>query len=175
MLQRGTILVTGANGGLGNAIVSHILNHRDLNTNYYGIYTVRDAVRGATTVRRTLERAESVKHDHELLAMDLGSLDSVRQAARDINNRVASGTLPPIRAFVLNAGWGEQTTQSFTNDGFDMSFQVNYLSHFLLTLLLLQSMDKKHGRIEVLSSWTHEYIIPYFLIKGFLTLHTEPS
>lgn len=159
MNQQGTVIVTGANGGLGNAIVSHILDRQDLNTNYYGIYTVRDTVRGARTVLRTLEWAKSVKHSHELLAMDLGSLDSVRRAARDINSRVANGTIPPIRALILNAGWGEQTTHSFTNDGFDMSFQVNYLSHFLLTLLLLQSMDKKHGRIEVLGSWTHEYII----------------
>ncbi|CRG86495.1 hypothetical protein PISL3812_03501 [Talaromyces islandicus] len=154
MIQQGTILVTGTNGGLGNAIVSHILNHQVLNTNYYGIYTVRNPMQGATTVRRTLEKAESVKHAHELLTMDLSSLESVRRAAREINNRVATGALPPIRALILNAGWGEQTTHSFTNDGFDMSFQVNYLSHFLLTLLLLQSMDKKHGRIKVFQPQT---------------------
>ncbi len=39
-----------------------------------------------------------------------------------------------------------------------MSFQVNYLAHFLFTLLLLQSMDKTHGRIVVIGSWTHESV-----------------
>lgn len=174
MLQHGTILVTGANGGLGNAIVTNIINQQDLCTNYYGIYAVRDTVRGAATVRRTLDRANSVKHDHELLSIDLGSLESVRNSARDINGRVSNGTIPPIRALVLNAGWGEQTTHSFTKDGFDMSFQVNYLSHFLLTLLLFQSMDKEHGRIVVLGSWTHEYIISLYLIGGIFNL-TSPG
>lgn len=175
MPQQGTIVVTGANGGLGNAIVTNIINQQDLGTNYYGIYTVRDTLRGATTVRRTLERAKSVKHDHELLPIDLGSLESVRNSARNINARVSNGSLPPIRALVLNAGWVEQTTHSFTKDGFDMSFQVNYLSHFLLTLLLLQSMDKERGRIEVLGSWTHEYIIPLSFIKKVVSLIDRPK
>jgi NAD(P)-dependent dehydrogenase (short-subunit alcohol dehydrogenase family) len=153
--HKGLILITGSNGGLGSAIVDRILHQPDLAKNYYGVYTVRQSDRAAT-IRKVLEKAQSVQHCHEIVSMDLASLASVHKTAEDINRRVTNGSLPRIRALVLNAGFIEQTTQTFTNDGFDMSFQANYLSHFLLTLLLLRSMDKEHGRIEVLGSWSHE-------------------
>lgn len=43
-----------------------------------------------------------------------------------------------------------------TDDGFDMTWQVNFLANMLLSLLLLQSMDKEHGRILIVGSWSHE-------------------
>lgn len=43
-----------------------------------------------------------------------------------------------------------------SQDGFEMSWQVNHLSNFVLVLLLLQSMDKKNGRILIVGSWSHE-------------------
>lgn len=48
-----------------------------------------------------------------------------------------------------------------TDDGLEMTWHINYLANFLLSLLLLQSMDKKDGRILLVSSWTHEYIQPF--------------
>jgi NAD(P)-dependent dehydrogenase (short-subunit alcohol dehydrogenase family) len=153
---KGSILVTGSGGGLGSAIVSQILSRQEIAKDYYGLYTVRK-VSTATTVSKILEKATSVSHKHELVTLDLSSLANVRRAAEDINKRVANGSLPPIRALVLNAGYQEHIGQTFTDDGFDSSFQANYLSHFLLTLMLLESMDKEKGRIVVLGSWTHEY------------------
>ncbi|KAI1084418.1 NAD(P)-binding protein [Whalleya microplaca] len=151
----GTILVTGANGGLGSAIVSHILGSESLAKPHYGLYTVRNVQRAAA-VQKVLQKAAGAGHKYDLVPLDLCSLASVRKAAADINSRVANGSIPPIRALVLNAGWQEYTTSTLTDDGFDMAFQSNYLSHFLLTLLLLQSMDKEHGRIIVLGSWSHD-------------------
>ncbi|ORY56839.1 uncharacterized protein BCR38DRAFT_469260 [Pseudomassariella vexata] len=141
---KGTILLTGSNGGLGSSIVERVLHQPDIAQNYYGVYTVRKP-ETATAVTKLLTAG-----------LDLAKLDNVRKAADDINQRVSDGKLPPIRALIMNAGYQEHTTQSFTNDGFDMTFQSNYLSHFLLALLLLQSMDKKHGRIVVLGSWSHD-------------------
>jgi NAD(P)-dependent dehydrogenase (short-subunit alcohol dehydrogenase family) len=155
---KGSIIITGSNGGLGSAIVDQILHQPEIAKNHRGIYTVRN-LDNATSINRVLEKANSVGHLHELVTLDLASLASVRKTAEGINKRVADGSLPPIRALILNAAWQEHTTHSFTEDAFDMTFQANYLSHFLLTLLLLQSMDKEHGRIVVLSSWTHEYAI----------------
>jgi NAD(P)-dependent dehydrogenase (short-subunit alcohol dehydrogenase family) len=152
---QGSIVLTGSNGGLGSAIVDQLINQPDLAKDLFGLHTVRN-LQSAENVSKVLKKAESMQHMHELVSLDLGSLDSVRTAAEDINERVASGYLPPIRALILNAGWQEQTSQTFTSDGFDMSFQANYLAHFLLTLLLLQSMDKERGRIVILGSWTHE-------------------
>lgn len=53
-----------------------------------------------------------------------------------------------------------------TDDGLEASFAVNYLSHFLFTDLLLQSMDPK-GRIVVVSSWTHDP--SYYVNSGHIT------
>ncbi|KAI0602260.1 NAD(P)-binding protein [Biscogniauxia sp. FL1348] len=153
--QTGTILVTGANGGLGSAIVGQILNSESLAKTLHGLYTVRNVQR-ASAVQKVLQKAPSAEHKYDLVTLDLDSLASVREVAADINKRVAGGSIPPIRALVLCAGWQEYATQTMTDDGFDMAFQSNYLSHFLLTLLLLQSMDTKHGRIVVLGSWSHD-------------------
>lgn len=154
---QGSIFVTGANGGLGSAIVDQIVRDPTLAANYHGLYTIRNPQR-ATAVQRVLQGAGG--HSHDLVPLDLGSLASVRAAAAGVNQRVAAGTLPPIRALVLNAGWQEYTTQTWTADGFDQAFQANYLSHFLLTLLLLASLDRERGRVVILGSWSHDTTDP---------------
>lgn len=154
---KGSILVTGTNAGLGTAIVSRIAGDPKLSGSYYGLYTVRDASASspsASNVRAVLDKHP--KHQHELVALDLASLASVRKAAQGIKDKVIRGEIPRIRALVLNAGFQEHTTQTFTADGFDMTWQVNYLANFLFTLLLLDCMDKEEGRILLVGSWTHE-------------------
>ena len=98
---------------------------------------------------------------HSIRALELGSLFSVREFAADINAQVASGVLKPIRALVLNAGYQSQLGQKFTKEGYEVTFQVNYLANFLLVLLLLESIDKDSGRIVFISSWTHDPANPY--------------
>lgn len=154
-MAKGSILVTGANGGLGSDIVGQILSRPSLAQDYHGLYAVRK-VETADTVKGVLRGAAKAKHQYDLISLDLSSLESVRKVAADINARVASGEIPPLRALVLSAAYQEHFDQNFTKDGFDMTFQASYLSHFLLTLLLLQSLDKEEGRVVVLGSWTHE-------------------
>jgi NAD(P)-dependent dehydrogenase (short-subunit alcohol dehydrogenase family) len=43
-----------------------------------------------------------------------------------------------------------------SEDGFEMTWHINFLSNMLLSLLLLQSMDAQDGRILFVSSWSHE-------------------
>ncbi|KAI0885105.1 NAD(P)-binding protein [Annulohypoxylon maeteangense] len=154
-MAKGSILVTGSNGGLGSAILERIILRPSVAQDYYGLYAVRKA-ETADDAKKALRGAAKAKHQYELVSIDLSSLDSVRKTAADINERVASGKLPPIRALILSAAYQEHFSHSFTKDGFDMTFQATYLSHFLLTLLLLQSMDKEKGRIVILGSWTHD-------------------
>ena len=155
---KGSILVTGSNGGLGTAFVSKLLKSPKA-SEYRGIYMVRNPTT-ATALHNVLKQAPK-KHQHEILALDLGSLEAIRITAEDINARVTKGTLEPIRVLVLNAavqfsGPNSLKPQHFTSDGFESSFAVNYLANFLLVLLLLQSMDKEHGRIVMISSFTHD-------------------
>ncbi|KAH8883195.1 NAD(P)-binding protein [Thozetella sp. PMI_491] len=153
---KGTIVITGANGGLGSALVSQIVSS-PLGREYHGVYTVRNP-KTADALRSALGKGSA--HKHDTVALDLASLASVREVAADINSRVGDGSLPPIRTLILNAAFQDSTRLTMTSDGFEMSFQVNHLSHFLFTLLLLQSMDKTEGRIVVVGSWSHDVTDP---------------
>lgn len=82
--SKGTILVTGANGGLGSAIAREITSKPELSA-YHGVYTVRDAT-AAPELASTLASSAS-SHTHNVLSLDLTDLENVRQVARDINVR----------------------------------------------------------------------------------------
>ncbi|GAD94225.1 short-chain dehydrogenase, putative [Paecilomyces variotii No. 5] len=115
------------------------------------IYTVRDS-----SSTHLAHQASNTTHAYEVLLLELSSLASIRAAAATINARVTVGEIPPIRALILNAGCQEMDTQRFTDNGFATMFAVNYLGNWLLTLLLLQSMDRENGRIAVLGSKAHD-------------------
>ncbi|KAI1762278.1 putative short-chain dehydrogenase [Hypoxylon sp. FL1150] len=134
---KGTILVTGTNGGLGSAIAQQVASKPGTSA-YHGLHTVRDLTRAdaLTSLNAT--------HPHDILALDLTKLDNVRQVADEINTRVSVGSLSPIRALILNAGFQDFGKQSWTDDGLDTVFAANYLGHWLLTLLLLKSISQSH-------------------------------
>jgi len=151
-ITKGTILITGANGGLGSAIVKQIASQPELSA-YHGLYTVREAT-SALSLGSAL--AGSPSHTHDVLPLDLANLDNVRETAGAINSRIAAGEILPIRALILNAGFQDFGKQAWTDDGLDQTFMANYLGHWLLTMLLLKSMDKDSGRIVLLGSQSHD-------------------
>ncbi|GIJ09193.1 SDR family NAD(P)-dependent oxidoreductase [Micromonospora andamanensis] len=66
------------------------------------------------------------------LPLDLASLDSVRSFARAVGEQA-----PEIDALVLNAGTSQPDVYGRTVDGFETTFAVNHLAHYLLLRLLL--------------------------------------
>ncbi|RYP77637.1 hypothetical protein DL771_001005 [Monosporascus sp. 5C6A] len=144
---KGTILVTGANGGLGSAIVERIASRPELAA-YHGVYTVRDVAK-AGPLQSALQATKF--HSHDVMSLDLSELSSVREAAATINAKVSAGEIPWIRALVLNAGCRDPQGQTRTKGGLDTAFASNYLGHWLLVLLLLQSLDRDSGRINNVS------------------------
>ncbi|POS75477.1 hypothetical protein DHEL01_v206131 [Diaporthe helianthi] len=153
MATKETILVTGANGSLGSAIAAQVASKAELSA-YHGLYTVRDA--GHAPALNAALAQGSTTHAYGILSLDLTKLDNVRNVAKEINRRVSTGEIPPIRAIVLNAGYQDFGNKSRTEDGLDSVFVANYLGHWLLTLLLLGSMDKEAGRIVVIGSQSHD-------------------
>ena len=144
--KAGTVIVTGANGGLGKAIVAQFL--ADSNSAHYkGLWGVRDPSK-ATQLKEVLKELPNAA-EHELSKIDLSSLASTRASAASINARVVSGELPPIRVLVLNAALQIVTHQSYTDDKLETTFAVNHLATFLLAVLLMESMDKEDGRIVI--------------------------
>ncbi|KAK8112569.1 short chain dehydrogenase domain-containing protein [Apiospora sp. TS-2023a] len=143
--SRGTVILTGSNGGLGSAIVKQLADSKF--ASFHAVYTVRD-------VNRAPELVPDAAHD--VVSLDLTDLDNVRQVAEKINARVSAGKIPPIRALILNAGFQDFGKQSWTKQGLDTTFAANYLGHWLLTLFLLKNMDAIAGRIVVLGSQAHD-------------------
>ncbi len=80
--------------------------------------------------------------------LDLDSLDSVRRFAEAIS----AG--PPIDALVLNAGL-QLAKPAKSTDGFERTFAVNHLAHYLL-LHLLQPKMAAGGRVILTGSGTHD-------------------
>ena len=160
---KGSFVVTGCNGGLGKTLVAKFLQSPEA-TLYKGQFAVRNpsAAGALHQVIATSLKAE----DHDIITVDLSSLASVRWSAHNINESVKSGKTPPIRALILNAALQHTKGQTFTNDGLESNFAVNYLANYLLVLLLLPSMDKEMGRIVFTSSWSHD---PSHLLNGFIT------
>merc|ERR1712205_188022 len=89
------------------------------------------------------------------MQLDLNSLQSVRSFAQTYIS-----TQSPLHILVNNAGLNTFGKDTPTDDGFEAHFQVNYLSHFLLTTLLLQLLrkngsDSDPSRVINLSSVMH--------------------
>ncbi|KAB5586263.1 hypothetical protein GE09DRAFT_944668 [Coniochaeta sp. 2T2.1] len=164
----GSILITGAGGTLATSLISKIVSRRDLCSKYYGIYAARDVASPSSSRLHSNLQRESHQglHQHEVLELDLLSLKDVRDVAARINWRVAMGEIPRIRVLVLNAGVVEGGGQRFSEDGFDGTFQVVYLGHWLLTMMLLESMDPERGRVVVLGSWAHDPEAPESRSQG---------
>ncbi len=155
--SQGTMIVTGAAGGIGRAIAERFaIDHSD---KYTGVFTVRNTSKpNAQLLRKTLSKA---KNPFAIFALELTSLSSVRSFATEINSRISTGSLPPISALVLNAAYMSRHGQYLTEDGYETTFQVNYLSNFLLVLLLLQSMQPLHARVIYITSWAHDPSDPH--------------
>jgi NAD(P)-dependent dehydrogenase (short-subunit alcohol dehydrogenase family) len=143
--QKGRIaVVTGANIGLGYET------------------TIGLAKKGAKIIMacRNLQKAEIARQniekkvpdaDMEIMELDLNSLQSVRDFAKSYSEKYKHLDLLIENAGIMIPHFVK------TKDGFESQLGVNYLSHFLLTNLLLPLLKKtKESRIVTLSSLAHE-------------------
>lgn len=146
----GTVIITGANGSLGLRFVQHLLRKYP---GYFAILAVRndsDNDPNTLKLRQIVSRFDHAKISIE--AVDLASFASVRSFADSISTRIGKGALPHISAIVCNAFSWSLIDQKTSKDGFDLGFQTSHLSHFLLVLKLISSMNKDTGRIVLLGS-----------------------
>ena len=93
----------------------------------------------------------------EVLAMDLNSLQSLREGAARCRTmlQVREGPDATLQGIVCNAGVHPQGSVSYSVDGFEETFAANCLGHFLLVNLLLDSLAPD-GRIVWTASGTHD-------------------
>ena len=141
-----TVIITGGNSGLGFETARAILRNRD---GWYVVIAGRSRQRCQVAAGRL--RYETGTPSAEAMALELASLAAVRQFALDFS----TGDRPPLRALVCNAGVQIVRSTQRTDDGFECTFGVNHLAHFLLANLLLPHL-KAPGRIIFVSSGTHD-------------------
>lgn len=143
-----TVVVTGGNAGLGLACVRSLVA---ASPPHHIVIACRDPKRAAGDIDalRAAARGSLV----EAMALDLASLASVRAFASALTERVAAGELPPLHAVVCNAGM--QGARALTADGFESTFGVNHLGHFLLVNLLLPLLSAP-ARVVVVASGVHD-------------------
>lgn len=140
----GTVIVTGGNTGLGYQTARALAATRD-----WHIVLACRRPEAALVAVHTIMLATG--HGHiEALPLDLASLSSVRRFAASLGPE-----RPPIKAIVCNAGVQVVSGTTTTEDGFETTFGVNHLGHFLLVNLLLYRM-RGPARIVFVSSGTHD-------------------
>jgi light-dependent protochlorophyllide reductase len=141
-----TAIVTGGNTGLGYAAARALAESDQC---WHVVIACRNPARAAQAVETITNR--TAKGRVEAMALDLSSMASVRAFAQVYAGR----NLPPLRGVVLNAGSQFVKGTTYTQDGFEATFGVNHLGHFLLANLLLPHISPS-ARIVFVSSGTHD-------------------
>ena len=148
-LPRQTIIVTGGNSGLGYGCAAALLSE---SPPWHVVIACRDIERAQKAVEM-LRKFARPGAQIETMALDLASLASVRSFASMLGNRLKAADLPPLHGLVCNAA--VQGARTFTADGFESTFGVSHLGHYLLVNLLVPLMEKP-ARIAVVASGVHD-------------------
>ena len=140
-LNGSTVVITGASSGIG-AATARALAARGANV----LLACRSESRAAPVLD---ELANAGTPALGVVPIDLGDLDSVREAADAITQQ-----LPRFDVLINNAGVGG--TRGLTASGFELNFGTNHLGHFLLTTRLLDVLgDGAPRRVVTVASKSH--------------------
>jgi len=138
-----TAVVTGANGGLGLESARALAR-----AGAHVVLAARNQQKAAQAVQDI--RRGTPDASLEVVALDLGSQASVRQAAEQI-----AAAHPRIDILLNNAGV-MGIPESATVDGFETQLGTNHLGHWTLTALLLPALLAAPGaRIVTVTSTAH--------------------
>src|SRR3989475_9019635 len=137
------LLVTGANSGIGNATALGLARLGGT-----VVMACRSATRGEAARQDIVRDSGNSKVYLEIV--DLASEDSTRSFAEEFKRKY-----PRLDVLINNAGV-YTPHREVTPDGLERTFEVNYLSGFLLTHLLLDLLKKSApSRIVNVSSSAH--------------------
>ena len=135
-------IVTGANTGIGLVTACELARQ-----GAHVFVACRSAERAGPAVEQI--RSAGAGGNVELLQLDLGDFGSVRQCAQTF---LARGL--PLHLLINNAGLAG--TRGLSRSGFELTFGVNHLGHFLLTQLLIERIKSSApARIVTVASRAH--------------------
>jgi NAD(P)-dependent dehydrogenase (short-subunit alcohol dehydrogenase family) len=138
-----TFIVTGGDTGLGFECASVLAQ----DSSVLVIIACRDVQKGEQAARRLHDAKGNVK----VLPMDLASQASVRAFVEAFQE----SQFPPLVGVVCNAGMQNVATPTKSVEGYETTFAVNHLGHYLLSRLLLPHLSSG-GLMTFVASGTHD-------------------
>ena len=130
-----SILITGANGGLGKESARQLALIKGTER----IYLACRNLDKAQEAKKSLEKSTG-KKIFEIVIMDVSNPNSVRSAVAKLKE--------PIDALIMNAGgMGGKSPMDMTSDGITSLFAVNVLGHVVLLDELLK--EKKLNKVAL--------------------------
>jgi NAD(P)-dependent dehydrogenase (short-subunit alcohol dehydrogenase family) len=127
-----TAVMTGGTAGFGAVAAKRIFNTPD--------------------TKLILGARDNKNSSIETLPLDLARLSNVRSFVQSLENKL-NGT--KIDILIMNAGAQFGNTKHRTGDGFESTFAINHLAHYLLLRLLVPSLAK-NATIVITTSDVHD-------------------
>ena len=132
------ILITGGTSGLGLELVKHFLSKS------YNVYTTG----------RDLKGAGFSSEKFHFMAVDFSDLNRVSELIYHLNEQAIS-----FNIIINNAGILSPPVYTETKNGYEYSFQVNFLSHLLLDEIILSNIKSTEFPLIVsVTSPVYSYI-----------------
>lgn len=139
------VLVTGANSGVGKETALALAG-----AGATVAMASRDTAKGAAAAAEVRARSGAPADRVQVLTLDLASFASIRACAAEMLDR-----FDRLDVLVNNAGH-LLSERRLTEDGFEMTFGVNHLGHFLLTSLLRRRLEAASAsRVVTVASIAH--------------------
>ena len=140
-LRERTFLVTGANAGIGYWCAEQLAARgaRVL----LGCRSPECAATAADAIR-----AHTLKADLRILPLDLGSLENIRHASTQVEER--------LDGVICNAGVKAADSDARTGDGLDLMVGTNFLGHFALVAQLASTLGAD-ARVVAVGSIAHRF------------------
>lgn len=140
-----TIVITGGNSGIGKEAAVALVG-----MGAHVVVAARNQTKGEAAVAEITSR--SGRDTVELASLDLASMESIRAFA---DGFLASHDRLDV---LLNNAGLVLRKRAETSDGFEMTFGVNHLGHFLLTQLLRERLvASAPARVINVASDAHRY------------------
>ena len=131
--KRRVVVVTGGSDGIGAAAARMLASRGD-----------EVVIVGRSPDKTRAVAAETGAEGH---VADFTRLDQVRDLARELRARHSR-----VDVLLNNAGLIAGPQRTVTADGHELTFQVNHLAGFLLTMLLREPLAAARGRVITTSS-----------------------
>jgi NAD(P)-dependent dehydrogenase (short-subunit alcohol dehydrogenase family) len=144
-----TTIITGATSGIGKATALALAKKG------HAVYMlVRNITKGEQLRQEIIHASKS--QEVYVIYCDLADLATVKSAAQTLKDKLFS-----INVLINNAG-GIFAERELSKDGFEMTFAINHLGHFVLTMCLMPLLERGQARIINVSSSAHKMGKPDF-------------